>query len=70
MNLDVKKTRTANGKLSAVGHDDVASILAAGVLRLRTQRNLTGTKQSPTTSPQTDLISIPERSVHDRRKQR
>ncbi|HOZ49075.1 MAG TPA: hypothetical protein PLO37_06775 [Candidatus Hydrogenedentes bacterium] len=68
--MDAGEARTGNGKIPAFGHDGVASILAAGVLRLRTRRNLTGTKLSLVSSPETDLISIHERSVHDRRKQR
>ncbi len=68
--MDAGEARTGNAEISAFGHDDAASILAAGVLRLRTRRNLAGTKRSLVSSPETDLISIHERSVHDRRKQR
>lgn len=68
--MDAGEARAGNAEISAFGHDDVASILAVGVLRLRTRRNLAGTKRSLVSSPETDLISIHERSVHDRRKQR
>jgi len=66
--MDAGEARAGNARTSVFGHDDVASILAAGVLRLRARRNLTGTKRGLVSSPETDLISIPERSVHDRRK--
>ncbi len=68
--MDAGEARRGNAEISAFGHDDAASILAVGVLRLRTRRNLAGTKRSLVSSPETDLISIHERSVHDRRKQR
>jgi hypothetical protein len=48
----------------------IASILAAGVLRLRAKRNLSDTGRRDKRSPKTDLISTFERSVHDHRKQR
>lgn len=44
--------------------DDLASILAVGVLRLRARRIMSATSQKLPHSPEKDLISTPERSVH------
>lgn len=52
------------------GLNVVASILAAGVLRLRAKRNLSDTRRRDKRSPKTDLISTSERSGHNDRKQR
>lgn len=52
------------------GLNVVASILAAGVLRLRAKRNLSDTRRRDKRSPKMDLISTSERSVHDHRRQR
>jgi len=44
--------------------DDLASILALGVLRLRARRAMSATSKKVPHSPVKDLISTPERSVH------
>lgn len=44
--------------------DDLASILALGVLRLRARRLMSATPKKVPHSPVKDLISTPERSVH------
>lgn len=44
--------------------DDLASILALGVLRLRARRAMSATSKEVPHSLVKDLISTPERSVH------
>ena len=68
--MNASDTGAQNVTKSCVTHDDVASILAVGVLRLRARRNLSDTTKKPGRSAKTDLISASERSVHDHRRPR
>lgn len=64
------KETNIDGIAESLLANDIASILAAGLLRLRARRNLSDTGRRDKRSLKMDLISTSERSVHDHRKQR
>jgi len=67
--MDTAREDNVEGRGLGGPHDALASVLAAGVLRLKRLKGLHRAGARRASSLKTDLTSTPKRSVHGDRKQ-